>query len=78
MTNTLIRLDIFTGTKQIATTTQQIHIMNEDRTLQNIYQYFNMKQPVMLSLLKSGTTFKYNVVLIYTSAHFLCLSVYKI
>ena len=52
--------------------------MNEDRTLQNIYQYLNMKQPVMLSILKSGTTLKYNVVLIYTSAHFLCLSVYKI
>ena len=66
LTNALVHLDIFTGIKQIATTMQQIYTINEDYTSQNNYKCFSKKQPIMLSILKSGmlwANFKYDVFL---------------
>ena len=51
---TFTHLDISTRTKQIATIMQQIYFIREDHTSQNIYQFLNMKQPIILSTLKLG------------------------
>ena len=51
---TFTHLDISTRTKQIATIMQQIYVIREDHTSQNIYQFFDMKQPMILSTLKLG------------------------